>query len=38
MTKINVIFADETPSNVIVHTGLSYEMQPVAQIKVNDQL
>lgn len=38
MTKINVTFADETASNVIVHTGLSYEVQPVAQVKINDQL
>ena len=38
MTKIHVTFADETASSVVVHTGLAYEVQPVAQIKVNDQL
>ena len=37
MTKINVTFADENASNVIVHTGLSYEMQPV-EIKVNNKI
>lgn len=38
MTKINVTFADETASNIVVHTQLAYEVQPVTIIKVNDKL
>jgi len=38
MTKINVTFADENPSNVIVHTGLAYEVEPVQRIRVNNQI
>jgi hypothetical protein len=34
--KINVTFADESPSNVVVHTGLSYEMQPVADLAIKE--
>ena len=38
MTKINVTFADESAKNVIVHTSLSYEMQPVSTMKINSAL
>lgn len=38
MTKIHVTFADETPSNIVVHTKLAYEVQPVNEIKISDKL
>lgn len=38
MTKINVTFADESAKSVIVHTSLSYEMQPVNNLKINNTL
>jgi hypothetical protein len=34
--KINVNFADEPSSNIVVHTGMAYEVQPVADIIVKE--
>ena len=38
MTKINVMYAEESAKDVVVHTGLSYEMQPVSTVKISDTL
>jgi len=38
MTKINVMVAGEAVHNIVVHTNLAYEMQPVAAIKVTDNV
>jgi hypothetical protein len=38
MTKINVTFADENASSVIVHTSLAYEIQPVSDFKLSDKV
>ncbi len=38
MTKINVTFADESAKSVVVHTGLSYEIEPVSELKINSAL
>lgn len=38
MAKINVTFADDTIKNIVVHTRLAYEVQPVIDLKVNDNL
>jgi hypothetical protein len=35
---INVFVAEDSAQNVIVRTSMSYEMQPVAKITVNEDI
>jgi hypothetical protein len=34
--KIHVSYTDVSASNITVHTGMSYEMQPVSDIIVKE--